>query len=84
MDSKEPWTVKDFEEGKLKSIVSDEHIIAAVNACEGISTEALKGGGIKELVGALEEIVFANVHGDADKWNKSVDRANAALELIDS
>jgi len=58
-------------------------IVAAVNACAGITTEALEGGVVKEVLEALKDIVFqTSLEKDGFtviRDDAVVDRARAAI-----
>ena len=54
-------------------------IAAAVNACEGISTEALEAGVVKDMLEALQGLVSANNSTDGMAMRKAWDKADAAI-----
>lgn len=59
----------DIEGGANMAIGNAKRFAAAWNACEGISTEALEAGVVKELRGALEKFELAfgqSVDGGCD------------------
>lgn len=62
-------------------------ICAAVNACRGISTEALEGGVVKELLGTLEFALSVlvndcHVNGDTADYMDSIEQARTVIAEV--
>ena len=54
-------------------------LAAAWNACEGIPTEALEAGVVKDMLEALQGLVSANNSTDGMAMRKAWDKADAAI-----
>jgi len=86
--------VRDDDEGRIAPYQQHEanarRICAAVNACEGISTEALERGVIAELRHILGELLDAAadldaaIDGATDEFNAERARLNASIRAAQS
>lgn len=56
-----------------------DRMVATWNACTGIPTPALKEGAVKELVGALENLLGFGTGGQSMESMQAIDEARAAV-----
>ena len=76
-DGTNDMTDLDYAETKANA----RRIVAAVNACEGISTEALEAGAVRDLVAVVEELLESAAYwSEYDVPLGIVDRIKAAIE----
>lgn len=68
--------------GKSGALATSRRIVAAVNACEGISTEALEDGVVRELAIALKCMLEVFAAEEEFEGFASVSRARAVLAKI--
>jgi hypothetical protein len=54
-------------DGPIDAVIHAARIVAAVNACDGIPTDALEQGAVKDLVGALERLTDRVDPGNKDR-----------------
>lgn len=80
-----PKTAAGYQSRQDEDRANADRIVAAWNACDGISTEALDGGVVRELLDALQELVQIvpvlrpTCSGDERAVERRLERATAAI-----
>ena len=81
-DGTNDMTDLDYDETRANA----RRIVAAVNACEGISTEALEAGAVRDLVAVVDELLYSAAYwsqydvplGIVDRMRTALDKAKGA------